>query len=128
MPYRRYADFSRRSQRKEYWMFMLLMAVIAVALGGLVALGLGYDDGSGAQQSPILAKSAAILSGVWVLASIVPFIAVHVRRFHDLDKPGWLFLLSVIPGGYLIVLIFMALKGTQGANRFGTDSMLALQR
>ena len=60
--------------------------------------------------------------GVFALASIIPAIAVQVRRFHDQDKSGWFVLLNFIPiiGG-LIVLVMMFLDGTPGPNRFGPD-------
>ena len=62
------------------------------------------------------------LTTIFLLAVIIPSIAVQVRRFHDQDKSGWMVLLAFIPilGG-LAVLIFMCLEGTRGTNRFGPD-------
>jgi uncharacterized membrane protein YhaH (DUF805 family) len=57
-----------------------------------------------------------------MIATIIPSIAVQVRRFHDQDLSGLFVLLNFIPGlGGLIVLVFMALEGTKGPNRFGPD-------
>jgi uncharacterized membrane protein YhaH (DUF805 family) len=62
------------------------------------------------------------LFALFALASFIPTIAVQVRRFHDQDRSGWMVLLALIPYlGGLIVLIFMCLEGTRGANRFGLD-------
>ena len=62
------------------------------------------------------------LLAIFVLASIIPAIAVQVRRFHDQDRSGWFVLLNFIPYlGSLIVLVFMCLEGTKGPNRFGPD-------
>jgi uncharacterized membrane protein YhaH (DUF805 family) len=107
LPLKRYADFEGRSQRKEYWMFMLGYVLAAIVLGFLVVIvrpvGLG-------------------LLGLLGLAIIVPSIAVQVRRFHDQDKSGWFVLLGFIPYiGWLIVVVFMCIEGTSGPNRFGAD-------
>ncbi|WP_164263979.1 DUF805 domain-containing protein, partial [Stenotrophomonas maltophilia] len=66
--------------------------------------------------------AALIIIGIYSLATIIPNIAVTVRRFHDQDRSGWMILLSFIPFvGGLILFIFMCLDGTRGENRFGLD-------
>lgn len=122
MPYKRYADFSGRSRRKEYWMFVLLFVIVYAVCFGLMFSGgyAGMMDGSG-QLGP-LGILGGILLAVFVLGSLIPAIAVQVRRFHDQDKSGWFVLLNFIPYiGGLIVLVFMCLEGTKGPNRFGPD-------
>lgn len=107
MPLRRYADFSGRSQRKEFWLFVL-------AAGFLLGVEIGI-----AETSRIL---GGILVSVTALGLFIPYLAVKVRRFHDQDKSGWMILLGVIPYvGGLITLVFMCIDGTQGPNRFGED-------
>lgn len=65
---------------------------------------------------------SAVLFGVFVLASLIPAIAVQVRRFHDQDRSGWFVLLNFIPYiGGIVVLVFMCLEGTKGPNRYGPD-------
>ena len=122
MPYRRYADFSGRSRRKEYWMFVLLFAIVyAVAFGLMFAGGFAMDATGQTAPGVGFYLGAGIL-GVFVLGSLVPSIAVQVRRFHDQDKSGWFCLLNFIPYlGGLIVLVMMCLEGTKGPNRFGAD-------
>lgn len=106
MPLHRYADFSGRSRRKEYWMFAL-----AVIIAYAVAVGIDSMIGTG-----------GILVGITALGLIVPSIAVAVRRFHDQDKSGWFVLLNFIPlVGGIIVLVFMCLEGTKGDNNYGAD-------
>lgn len=118
MPFKRYADFNGRSQRMEYWMFTLFIAIIAFALVLLAGLFGGLSDSADGGMSMVLIVPLALL----VLATIVPSIAVTVRRFHDQDKSGWFYLLSFIPYiGGLIVFVFMCLDGTPGPNRFGPD-------
>jgi uncharacterized membrane protein YhaH (DUF805 family) len=127
MPYRRYFDFSGRSRRKEYWMFILLF-VIVYAVGFALIFSAGYSMNPAmdpAAPPPELGGAAVVgfaLLGIFVLASIIPAIAVQVRRFHDQDRSGWFVLLNFIPYlGSLIVLVFMCLEGTRGPNRFGPD-------
>lgn len=115
MPLRRYADFSGRSRRKEYWMFVLfylLVAVVLALLGGLLGAF------SGPEPSMLLLTPLLLL----VLALFIPSLAVQVRRFHDQDKSGWFVLLTFIPYiGGTITLVFMCIEGTRGSNRFGPD-------
>lgn len=120
LPLKRYADFSGRSRRKEYWMFALLVVVVSMVLAFVgIALGHGMATGSGI---PMAAGPMMLVFGLFVLAIIIPSFAVQVRRFHDQDKSGWFVLLNLVPYvGGLIVLIFMCLEGTHGPNRFGED-------
>ena len=121
MPYRRYADFSGRSCRREYWMFTLLSVMVAFGTLILIAIGGGLSETGEAAPGILFWIGGAVL-GIWVLASIIPSIAVQVRRFHDQDKSGWLVLLNLIPSiGGIIVLVFMCLEGTRGPNQYGPD-------
>ena len=127
MPYRRYFDFSGRSRRKEYWMFFLLFVIVyAVAFALMFAGGYSMTPSMDAAAPPpemsgTMLLGAAIM-GIFVLGSLIPAIAVQVRRFHDQDRSGWFVLLNFIPYlGSLIVLVFMCLEGTKGPNRFGPD-------
>lgn len=113
MPLKRYTDFSGRSRRKEYWLFVLGVVVVAILLS-LVESAAGLNG--------MIAGAYGPLTALFFLGIIVPSIAVQVRRFHDQDKSGWFVLIGLIPiiGG-LIVLVFMFLEGTKGSNRFGPD-------
>ena len=113
MPLKRYADFSGRSQRKEYWMFVLGVLIVALVLGFVQGLlGMGGDGGF----------ASGILTLIFAVVIFIPALAVQVRRFHDQDKSGWFVLLSLIPFvGGIIVFVFMCLDGTPGPNRFGPD-------
>jgi uncharacterized membrane protein YhaH (DUF805 family) len=113
MPLRRYADFSGRSRRKEYWMFLLGVVIAAVVLSIVEGI-LGMSGMVGGVYGP--------LTTLLMLGVLVPSIACQVRRFHDQDKSGWFVLLAFIPFlGGLAVLVFMLLEGTRGDNRFGPD-------
>jgi uncharacterized membrane protein YhaH (DUF805 family) len=113
MPLKRYADFSGRSRRKEYWMFVLGIFLAAIVLSIIEGI-LGLSGMVGGVYGP--------LTTILLLGVLIPSIAVQVRRFHDQDKSGWFLLLAFIPFiGGLIVLVFMCLEGTKGPNRFGPD-------
>lgn len=120
MPLKRYADFNGRSRRKEYWMFALfhILAIVALTIVAVIGGMIGGGDG---KMGPLGIVGLVVL-GLFALAMIVPTIAVSVRRFHDLGKSGWFYLLSFIPGvGGFIVLVFMCLEGTPGDNVYGPD-------
>ena len=113
MPLQRYADFSGRSRRMEYWMFYvgsIGASIVARMIEGILGMGNMMAQGSGP------------LSALLLLALLVPSIAVLVRRLHDQDKSGWLALLIFIPIiGWLALLVFMFLEGTKGDNQYGPD-------
>ncbi|PEQ14272.1 hypothetical protein B2G71_01300 [Novosphingobium sp. PC22D] len=121
MPYKRYFDFEGRSRRKEYWMFALLFAIVyAVGFTIMMAGGMSFSEYGATPGAGFYI--GALLVGLFALASIIPAIAVQVRRFHDQDKSGWFVLLNFIPYiGGIVVLVFMCLEGTRGPNRFGPD-------
>lgn len=125
MPLKRYADFNGRSQRKEYWMFMLLNIIVMFGLGIIGGiLGAFSPDASGGMSFGGSLMFGLI--GIYALAVFIPSLAVQVRRFHDQDKSGWFVLIGFIPYiGGLIVFVFMCLDGTKGKNRFGDDPKMS---
>lgn len=116
-PLRKYANFSDRAPRAEYWWFVLLqMIVLGLPLAGLFATVGGGENLFGLGRGMLAAMA---LIG---LALLVPNLAVQVRRLHDQDRSGWFILLGFIPYiGGLIMLVFMCIEGTNGSNRFGRD-------
>lgn len=136
MPFRRYAEFSGRSRRMEFWSFSLF-TIIVYAILGAVAVGTGAtmaslaDTGSNPATiiTSVLFSGFGLLFGIYWLATIVPTIAVTVRRLHDRDMSGWWYLgfivLSLIPLiGFIVSIAFLVilfLPGTPGPNRFGAD-------
>lgn len=129
VPYRRFAEFSGRSRRREYWMFLLfqiLVYAIFIIMLLMVAAATGaFSGGEQAGAALVAAPLFWLVLGLTVLFWLVTFIpnlAVKVRRFHDQSHSGWMVLLGFIPYvGWLVVLIFMCLAGTRGPNRFGPD-------
>ena len=133
MPLRRYAEFSGRSRRKEYWMFALLMFIVYAIGGGLMFSALWPMITAGvtptAESFTTGFYVGAGLLGIITLAIFIPALAVTVRRLHDRDMSGWWYLGVIILGqvpylGALVqlgFLVLMCLPGTPGPNRFGPD-------
>jgi uncharacterized membrane protein YhaH (DUF805 family) len=105
-PLRKYAVFSGRARRGEYWTFVAVVYVVYVVLGGLGAS----------------AKSPALLVAAFVVTvmSLLPAVAVTVRRLHDTDHSGWWSLIGFVPFvGTVVMLIFLCTESEPGENRFG---------
>jgi len=118
MPLRRYADFSGRSRRKEYWMFTLLIILIEVVMIGWI---LAAAAGAQGQMTAMVTLPFVLLMIVG-LALVIPSLAVTVRRLHDLDKSGWYYFIAFVPlVGAIVLLVFMCTDGTPGPNRYGED-------
>lgn len=106
----RYTDFKGRSARSEFWWVVLAIFIANIIIGLMTAL---VGDTLG-----------GILSLLFTLAIIIPYIALGIRRFHDLDKSGWWFLTLLIPlVNLVIILIFFTQKGTAGSNQYGPDPL-----
>lgn len=115
MPFRRYADFSGRSRRKEYWMFALFYVIALAAVVMLILV-------AATVKSEMLTSLVAIVTALFALGSFIPSLAVQVRRFHDQELSGWLILINLVPTiGSIIVLVMMCIEGTRGPNRYGPD-------
>lgn len=127
LPLRRYAQFSGRSRRKEYWMFVLLIFivyVIAMILDSVLGFGTTtrFADVTDTGAAAGFNSSGGIITLIAMLALFLPSLAVAIRRLHDTDRSGWWILLGLIPlVGAIILLVFYCTDGTRGPNRFGAD-------
>ena len=102
---KKYAVFSGRARRKEYWMFFLFNIIVS-----LIFFFLG-----------ILIRFS-YLEPLYVLAVLIPSIAVAVRRLHDTGRSGWWILIGFIPFvGAIILLVFMVLDSQSEANQYGPN-------
>ena len=109
---KKYVTFEGRARRSEYWYFVLFyfLAIVALAIVDGIAGTFSEEAGMG------------LFSGLFVLATILPSLAVTVRRLHDTDRSGWWVLLELVPFiGWLVVLVFTVLDSQPGANRFGPN-------
>ena len=108
--FQKYAVFSGRARRKEYWRFVLISVVLS-----LIA---AFVDGVMSLQSATPLGAFGLL---FTIAIIIPSFSVAVRRLHDLVKSGWWILLSFVPPLGFILFIYFMFDGTHGENRFGPD-------
>lgn len=108
-----YVTFTGRASRAEFWWAVLFNIIVALVLGVVdsVLFSTTMQDGG-------------LLSGLYTLGTLLPSIAVGVRRLHDIDRSGWWMLLFILPAiGWIVLLIFHVTKSTQGPNRFGDTAV-----
>ncbi|GGD78926.1 DUF805 domain-containing protein [Lacimicrobium alkaliphilum] len=109
---KKYAVFTGRARRMEYWFFILFNFLISIVLA-LV------DTMTGTFNSE---AAIGLLGGIYGLAVLIPGIAVTIRRLHDTGRSGWWFLLIFIPiVGGLILLVLMLFDSEPGENAYGSN-------
>lgn len=102
---KKYAEFSGRASRSEFWMFFLIHFIILVVLAILAARFSFFN----------------LIYLVYALGTLVPYLAAAARRLHDTDKSGWFLLIGLIPlVGGIILIVLLALPGSDGDNRYGS--------
>jgi len=109
--WKKFAVFQGRSRRKEYWYFLLCNVIAGMVLGVVDGLTGMLDDATG----------IGLLSGLYMLAVLIPSLAVSVRRLHDTGRSGWWMLLGIIPLLGLVVLFFAAQDSQPGDNHYGPN-------
>ena len=109
---KKYADFNGRARRKEYWMFFLFNVIISIVL-------LIVDGILGTSAVP---GTMGLLGVIYLLALLVPGIAVAIRRLHDTGRSGWWILIGLVPFvGGIILIVFLVQDSTPGDNQFGRN-------
>ena len=102
-----YANFKGRARRSEFWIFNLF-SILLLGLTSATFFALNFKAG----------VTSILLT---YLALLIPSLSVFVRRLHDTGKTGWLLLLTFVPFGNLILLIFACIDGDLGENKYGPD-------
>ena len=96
--FKNYANFNGRARRAEYWYYVLFIVICSVVLSFIdSALGI------------------TILGMIFSLGTLVPSLAVGVRRMHDVGKSGWFILIPIYN------LILACTDGVRGENEYGPD-------
>ncbi|HLI65618.1 MAG TPA: DUF805 domain-containing protein [Caulobacteraceae bacterium] len=102
---RKYVDFNGRAGKAEFWWFVLFYVVVYVVvaiIGGLIHV--------------------PALAGLVVLGLFLPNLAVAVRRLHDTNRSGWMYLIGLIPlVGFILLIVWWVGDGTVGDNQYGPD-------
>ncbi len=92
-----YAEFDGRAGREEFWYFTLLNIVINIAL----------------------MVTNTWLWSIYMVAVLIPSLAVSVRRLHDIDHSGWWLLVAIVPVFGIALLFLMMQDSKPGENQYG---------
>ena len=113
---KKYAVFNGRARRKEYWYFILFNIITSIVLVII--------DGVTGSFSP--EAGMGLLGSIYMLAVLIPGIAVAVRRLHDTNRSGWWLLISLIPLiGVIVLIVFLASDSNSEENQYGVHPKLA---
>ena len=106
---KKYAVFSGRAGRKEYWNFVLVNFLIGIVLNIIESLvGIAPE------------LNFSVLSLIYSLAVLLPSLGVSIRRLHDIGRSGWWLFIGLIPlAGAIIIIIFTATGSQEGTNQYG---------
>ncbi len=112
-----YSNFKSRARRSEYWFIQLFLVITNVAVAAIdLALMSGDVDRF------IANGGGGIVGLIWILATIVPAIAVLIRRLHDTNRSGWWALIGLVPlVGAIVLLVFTVEDSNKGVNKYGAS-------
>ena len=106
--FKKFADFSGRARRKEYWMFILFYIIIYIVLAVIDAT-----------------LQSMILSSIFTLVLLIPSISIAARRLHDTGRSGWWQLIVLVPFIGFIVLIVFLVQDSHDENAYGPNPKLS---
>jgi uncharacterized membrane protein YhaH (DUF805 family) len=120
--FKKYADFSGRASRSEFWWFYLAYVVVA----GAIVIPL---NAAGITSVTVTADNQLVYGpGYWIvwtismivtLALLVPFLAISWRRLHDTNRSGGYYFVGFIPFvGPIILIALLALPSNPAGSRF----------
>ena len=113
---KKYATFSGRAPRSEYWyfcLFLFLLSMLTIILDAII-----FPD--------MLEDSVTPINAIFSLLTIIPSISAAARRLHDVDRSGWWQLLYFTIIGSLLVLYWLIKKSDSGNNKHGTNPLQTL--
>ena len=110
---KKYAVFSGRARRKEFWLFGLFYCIVIVVAGAI----------DGVMGTFVEEAGLGVFSGIVMLGLLIPSLAVSVRRLHDKNLRGWWLLVHLTGIGSIVLFILFCMRGTVGENRFGDDPL-----
>ena len=113
-----YSGFDGRATRTEFWvfgLFCLIFIVTTVVLDHLLGTCFKYDMGYGVRVLPF-----GYIFAMYCLATLIPTLALHVRRLHDIGKSGWFLFIVLIPViGAIWLLVLYGTDSNAGYNKYG---------
>jgi uncharacterized membrane protein YhaH (DUF805 family) len=112
-----YANFKGRARRSEYWYVQLFLVLTNLAAAVIDLVLMDYDV-----DRFIANGGGGIVGLIWIVATIVPALAVLIRRLHDTSRTGWWALIGLIPVvGGIVILVFTVMDSTAGENKYGVS-------
>ena len=109
---KKYACFSGRARRQEYWLFALFNIIAGIIIGVI----------AGVLVSVTNVTAFAYLGSIYNLAVLIPGLAVLFRRLHDTGRSGWWWLIALIPFiGWIVLIVFCCLDSQPGENQYGPN-------
>ncbi|MFT6762707.1 MAG: uncharacterized membrane protein YhaH (DUF805 family) [Candidatus Aldehydirespiratoraceae bacterium] len=110
----RYSDFSGRTSNGGFWRFIAFVFVLPF-IGVILASILGTI-------SSALGVILFIAVAIFYLATLIPHLAIAIRRLHDTGKSGWFLLFSLIPIGGSLITLFFLIQPSDEPNKYGAAS------
>lgn len=135
--FKNYANFKGRSSRGDFWYAGLMNGIImllfyVIVLPPLISMLDAVIIGNGNSGTPL--QIVSLLVGgisyiVWLFASLIPSLALSVRRLHDIGKSGWWYFISCVPiVGVIILLVYMSTKGNDTTNEYGENPLSSKEK
>lgn len=107
---KKYAEFSGRARRQEFWMFALFNIIASIVLSIIDQVAIAPAVG------------APVVGSLYSLAVLIPSIALWVRRLHDTGRSGWWLLIAFVPCvGAIVLLVFAIMDSEPGPNAYGPN-------
>ena len=111
--WKNYFNFKDRTSRKDFWMTVLFLVIINIVINLIF-------PGSSKTTSNSFNYSFSAVASIWSLATVIPSLAMGVRRLHDINKSGWWILIDLIPlVGIIVLLVFYCSKSVDTDNKYG---------
>ena len=118
--WKKYATFSGRASRSEYWWMTLISVIVSVVISAIGIAAAGGDVAAANSSTGV----DDLLTGIWGLATLIPSLALAVRRLHDTNRSGWFVLLGLIPlVGWIILIVWYASGPNPAGVRFDRQAV-----
>lgn len=122
--YSKFVTWQGRASRSEYWYFVLFSFICqigAAILDNILGTNFTIEDPNTGQ---VVSIGYGYLYMLAALVNFLPQLAALVRRLHDTDRSGWWYWIALIPlVGFILLIVWLATRGTQGQNSYGSDPL-----
>jgi uncharacterized membrane protein YhaH (DUF805 family) len=113
-----YTNFKGRARRSEYWLVQLFLVITNLIAAPIDLALMNWDT-----DRFIANGGGGIIGLIWILATIVPAIALLIRRLHDTNRSGWWALIGLVPLiGAVVLIVFTVEDSADGENIYGPSA------